>query len=124
MVRRLIPSLMLWGCLLGMTEPTLGCGPGTDCCPKGSASSCTEPSTVPAVAADGCCAAQPTLASAPWVVAQPRKSLDRAAGFPSLLSAPAAVPVARPVLQIAPFVLTDYRADFSLTYLHTARLRL
>jgi len=47
-----------------------------------------------------------------------------AAGFPSLLSAPAAVPVARPVLQIAPFVLTDYRADFSLTYLHTARLRL
>ena len=115
---------MLWGCLLGMIQPTLACGPSTDCCPKGSASSCIEPSTVPAVAADGCCAAQPTLASAPWVVAQPRKSLDRAAGFPSLLSAPAAVPVARPVLQIAPFVVTDYRADFSLTYLHTARLRL
>src|SRR5205814_7347150 len=61
-------------------QPTLGCGPGTGCCPKGSASSCTERSTLPAVAADGCCAAQPTLASAPWVVAQPRKSLDRAAG--------------------------------------------
>src|SRR5437879_11401794 len=104
---------MLWGCLLGMTEPTLGCGPGADCCPKGSASSCTEPSTVPAVAADGCCAAQPTLASAPWVVAQPRKSLDRAAGFSSLLSAPATVPVAPPGLQIAPFVPTGSRADFS-----------
>src|SRR5438067_12398541 len=118
MVRRLITTLMLWGCLLGMIQPTLGCGPGTDCCPKGSASSCIEPSTVPAVAADGCCAAQPTLASAPWVVAQPRKSLDRAAGFPSLLSETADVPVARPVLQFAHFVLTDYRADIYHPLLH------
>lgn len=124
MVRRLITTLMLWGCLLGMTQPTLVCGPGTDCCPKGSSSSCIEQSTVPAAAADGCCATRPALASSPWVVAQPRKSLDRAAGFPSLLTAPAAVPVVRSVLQVAPLVLTDYRGDFSLTYLHTARLRL
>src|SRR5438270_7163043 len=99
---------MLWGCLLGMIQPTLACGPSTDCCPKGSASSCTEPSTVTAVAADGCCAAQPTLASPPWVVAQPRKSLDRAAGFPSLLSPPAAAPVTRPLLQTTLAVLTHY----------------
>src|SRR5439155_23801425 len=110
--------------LLCMIQQTVCCGRGACRCPKESASSSMESSTVPGVAADGCCAEQPTVAWAPWVVSQPRKSLNRAAGFPSLLSAPAAVPVARPVLQIAPFVLTDYRADFSLTYLHTARLRL
>jgi hypothetical protein len=123
-VRRLITTLMLWGCLLGMIQPTLGCGPGTDCCPQESISGCTQQSTVPTVAADGCCATGPALASSAWVVAQPRKSLDRAAGCPSLLSAPAAVPVSRSVLQAAPLALTDYRGDFSLTYLHTARLRL
>ena len=119
MLRRLFTSLMLWGCLLGMVQPTLARGPCTDCCPG-----CTDQSTVPAVADDGCCAARPALPSSPSVVAQPRKALDRAAGSPSLLAALAAVPIARPVLQIAPVALTNYRGDFSLTYLHTARLRL
>jgi hypothetical protein len=124
LVRRLITTLMLWACLLGVIQPTLACGPGTDCCPKGSASTCAERTTAPAVAADSCCASRPALASYPSVVAQPRKSLDRAAGFPSLLTAPAAVPIARSVLQVAPLAHADYRGDFSLTYLHTARLRL
>lgn len=124
MVRRLFTTLMLWGCLLGMIQPTPACGPGTDCCPKGSASTCVEQTTLPAVADDSCCAAQPALASSPSVVAQPRKALDQAAGSPSFLTAPPAVPVSRSVLQVALLVLTAYRGDFSLTYLHTARLRL
>ena len=124
MVRRLFTTLMLWTCLLGMVQPTLACGLGTDCCPKGSASTYVEQATLQAVADDSCCAAQPALASSPSVVAQPRKALDRAAGSPSLLTAPAAVPASRSVPQAASLVLTDYRGDFSLTYLHTARLRL
>lgn len=124
MVRRLFTTLTLWTCLLGMIQPTLACGLGTDCCPKGSASTQIEQTTLQAAADDSCCAAQPALASSPSVVAQPRKALNWDAGSPSLLTAPIAITVARSVLHVASLVLTDYRGDFSLTYLHTARLRL
>jgi hypothetical protein len=123
-VRRLITSLMLSACLLGTVQPAFACGPATDCCPRGSASGCIEQITVPAVPADDCCAAQPTLAASSCVVAQPRKSFDQAVAPPALFGPPADVPVAQSVLQVAPLFLTDYRADASLTYLHTARLRL
>jgi hypothetical protein len=115
---------MLSVCLLGMIQPAFACGPGTDCCPRGSASGCIEQPTVPAVSADDCCAAQPNLAASSWVVAQPRKLSDGAVASPALFGPPADVPVAQSVLQVAPLFLTDYRADASLTYLHTARLRL
>lgn len=124
MVRRLFPTLMLWTCLLGMIQPALACGLGTDCCPKGSASTYVEQATLQAVADDNCCAAQPAFTSSPSFIAQPRKALDRTAGSPSLFTAPAAVAVSRSVLHVAALVLTDYRSDFSLIYLHTARLRL
>jgi hypothetical protein len=123
-VRRLITALMLSACLLGMIRPVLACGPGTDCCPSGSASGCIEQPTVPAVSADDCCAAQSTLAASSWVVAQPRKSSDQTVTPPALLGPPADVSVGQSVLRVAPLFLTDYRADASLTYLHTARLRL
>lgn len=124
MVRRLITSLMLSACLLGMIQPAFACGPGTDCCAKGSASGCIEQITVPAVSADDCCAAQPTLAASSWVVAQPRKSSAQAVTSPTLFGPPADVPVAQSALRVASLFLTEYRADASLTYLHTARLRL
>jgi hypothetical protein len=115
---------MLSVCLLGMIQPAFACGPGTDCCAKGSASGCVEEPTVRAVLADDCCAAQPTLAASSCVVAQPRRSSYHAVASPALFGPPAGVPVAQSVLQVAPLFLTDYRADASLTYLRTARLRL
>ena len=124
MVRRLFITLILWTCLLGMIQPTLACGLGTDCCPKGSASTHVQQATLSAVEDASCCTAQPALASSPLVVAQPRKALDRAAGSPSLFVAPATVPTSRSVPYVASIVLTDFRGDSSLTYLHTARLRL
>jgi hypothetical protein len=122
-VRRLITSLMLSACLLGTVQPAFACGPGTDCCPRGSASGCIEQIT-PAVSADDCCAAQPTLAASSRVVAQSRKSSDPAVASPALFGPPADVTVAQSVLQVPQLFLTDYRADASHTYLHTARLRL
>lgn len=124
MVRRLFTTLILSVCLLGVVQPTLACGPGTDCCPRGSASVCIEPPTVPRVSADDCCAAKPTLAASSWVVAQPRKSSDPTVASPALFGPPADVLAAQSALQVTPLFLTEYRADASLTYLHTARLRL
>ena len=120
MFRRLIISMTLVACLLGIVQPALAC----DCCPKGSAPGCIEQSAAWGINSNDCCAAAATLVSSPWVTAQTRHALDQATGSPGLFAAPANVPIAQQLLHRAPVRLGGYRNNESLTYLRTARLRL
>src|SRR5262245_19569113 len=83
--RRLIVSMTLVACLVGIVQPALAC----DCCPKGSAPGCVEQSAAGGITTEECCAAGATLASSPWITAQTRQAADQAAGSPALFAAPA-----------------------------------
>ena len=124
MIRRLITTLTLWTCLLGITQPTLACGPCSDCCPRGFPSDPFGQLAGQAAAANDCCAAKPTLAALPQAVAQPRKAADQGTGSPALAGAAANIRVAHTRFRPTLPALADYRSNESLTYLRTARLRL
>jgi hypothetical protein len=121
-VRRLVTVLMLWGCLLGIIQPAVACGPEIGCCPKGAP--CATQVTLPTAAGLDCCAAQAAVTASAPVVAQPHKSFELAAGSAGLPIAVTANPVLRPRASVPSPGFTNFRADFSLTYLYTARLRL
>jgi len=124
-MRRLITSLTVWICLLGMVQPAPACAPSADCCPKGSPAAGIEQATVPAaIALDNCCCARQASTSSPWVAAQPHKALDQGAGPPASMGASLDLLVAQLPTRAAPLLRTDYRRNESLTYLRTARLRL
>ncbi len=125
MVRRLITSLTVWICLLGLIQPALACASPADCCPKGSAGGIEQSSVPGANAVDGCCCVQQARASSPWVAAQPLKAPDHRASPPASPGVEFDVLVSqRAATQAALLVRADYRSNHSLTYLQTARLRL
>lgn len=121
LVRRLLASLTIWICLIGMVQPALACG--LDCCPKRSPAPYIQQTSSAAIA-DDCCCARSTAASSPWVAAQPRKAPDQVASSPVSFGCAADTLIAQRPIQSASVVLTDYRGNQSLTYLRTARLRL
>ena len=127
-VRRLIASLVLLACLLGIVQPALACANSaslTDCCPAGSPSGAgAQVRPGPAsIEAYGCCALRVT--DTPCVSAlRTRTAQGPASGSPVAAAALAVVPVAQYSAVPTPRALTAYRVDESQTYLRTARLRL
>ena len=129
MVRRLIASMVLVACFLGIVQPALAyanCASRTDCCPAGSPVGCAEQMGLasPCVQADSCCALR--AASTPSVSAvRPRTAQGHTSGPSPAIVLPTVVPVGRhlPELRMPAAQIPDH-VNESLTYLLTARLRL
>ena len=122
MVRRLIASMVLVACLLGIVQPALAytnCASRTDCCPAGSPAGCAEQMCLasPCVQAD---------ASTPSVSAvRPRTAPEYASGVSPAIALPTAAPIWQhlPEVRMRVAQIPDH-VNQSLTYLLTARLRL
>jgi hypothetical protein len=124
-VRRLIASMVLVACLLGIVQPALAytnCASRPDCCPAGCAEQLCLAS--PCVQAGSCCALR--AASTPSVSAvRPRTAQGHASGVSPAIALPAVAPIGQhpPELRTRPTQIPAH-ANQSLTYLRTARLRL
>jgi hypothetical protein len=128
-VRRLIASLVLVACLLGIVQPALACANNasrTDCCPAGASAGSGErmcPAS-PSIEAYGCCAL-PAAGTSSVAAVRARAPQGHASGSPVALDVPMGVPLGQhlsaPRTAAAPI---RYHANESLTYLLTARLRL
>ena len=128
MARRLIASLVLVACLLGIVQPALACANSTsrtDCCPAGLPAGAGEqmrPASA-SIEAYGCCALRAAISPSVAAV-RTRTAQGPASGSPVAAAALALVPVAQYSAVPTPLALTAYRVNESQTYLRTARLRL
>ena len=121
-VRRLIASIVLVACLLGIIQPALACVSVSDCCISDCDGQMSPGSG--RVRGDDCCATQAAAAARVSLAPQSRQTLDVAGGSPAFIASsvdlqpvpPRAAPVPRPA--------TGAATDQSLIYLRTARLRL
>ena len=128
-VRRLIASLVLVACLLGIVQPALACANSasrTDCCPAGSPAGAGERMRLASASIEAyrCCA--PGVTVTPSVSAvRTRTAQGHASGSPAVVALPTVAPVGQhlPALR-APAARVPDHVDESLTYLRTARLRL
>jgi hypothetical protein len=121
-VRRLIASIVLVACLLGIVQPAFACVSPSDCC----LSDCDGqlPPGSGRVGRDDCCAIRAAVAGWVSLAPQSRQTLDVGGGSPAFIALaadlqpepPCKTPVPRPAIGAA--------TDQSLTYLRTARLRL
>lgn len=131
MFRRLMSIVLLCASLLGLAQPLMACAADratTDCCTGGSTSGCTTDTAPMLVAAGGsCCAVTPAGATSSIVA--PSRSVDSplpVGGTPDSLCGARVTDSASPTA----FSLNLRAAEAArathatLTYLHTARLRL
>ena len=129
MIRRLIASLVLVACLLGIVQPALACANSasrTDCCPAGSPAGAGEqmrPASA-SIEAYGCCALRAAISPSVSAV-RARTAQGHASGSPAVVALPTVVPLGQhvPALRTPALRVPDH-LDGSLTYLRTARLRL
>jgi len=122
-VRRLIASMVLVACLLGIVQPALAY---TNCASRTCPAGCAEQLCLasPCVQAGSCCALRAT--STPSVSAvRPRTTQAHASGPSPASALPTGLPVGQhpPELRMPPAQIPVH-ANQSLTYLRTARLRL
>jgi len=121
-VRRLIASMVLVACLLGIVQPALAytnCASRTDCCPAGSPAGCAEQMCLasPCVQAD---ASMPSVSAV-----RPRTAPEHASRVSPAIAPPTVAPIGQhlPELRMPAAEIPDH-INRSLTYLLTARLRL
>jgi hypothetical protein len=128
-VRRLIASLVVLACLLGIVRPAIDCSncvSRTDCCPAGSATDCGAQirSASHCAQATHCCALRATVAPSLSLIGV-RVPQGHASGFPAATLLATMPTVGRPLLNLrTPVAFIPIHVDESLTYLRTARLRL
>ena len=129
MIRRLIASLVLVACLLGIVQPALACANSasrTDCCPAGSPAGAGEqmrPASA-SIEAYGCCALRAAISPSVSAV-RARTAQGHASGSPAVVALPTVVPLEQHVPALrTPVLRVPDHVDGSLTYLRTARLRL
>src|SRR6266513_66222 len=126
MARRLIASLVLVACLLGIVQPALACANSasrTDCCPAGSLAGAGEqmrPASA-SIEAYSCCALPEAISPSVSAV-RARTAQGPASGSPAAAALPALVPVAQHFAVPTPPASIAYRVNGSQTYLRTARL--
>jgi hypothetical protein len=118
--------LLLLACLLGILQPAFACAPMHECCPPAAHSGCGEAirQADAGLEAANCCATYAFVAYSGSIVAQPRYALDHIYNSPATLRIRPVLPVAMDGAVPTRLTLTAHRRDESLTYLHTARLRL
>ena len=117
---------LLLACLLGILQPAFACASIHDCCPPAAQSGCGEAirHADSALEAPDCCATHAFVAYSVSIIAQPRYALDHTYNSPATLPILTVLPVATDVVPPTRLTQTALRLDESLTYLHTARLRL
>jgi hypothetical protein len=125
MMRRLSAILAVWLSLLGVAMPALACSAGVAeaCCPVGKSLPCgngiglqfTAPFSV-------CCSAGPTSTSA--LAVKPNRDVDSSLKFTTATLSAVSNSNTTAAQQFFPYSLPVQRADASLTYLRTGRLRL
>ena len=121
-VRRLIASIVLVACLLGIVQPAFACVSPSNCC----LSDC-DGQMPPGSGWDGkddCCAIRAAVTASVSLAPQLRQKLDGAGGSPASITVAADPQPAPPRETPVPRPSTGAAIDQSLTYLHTARLRL
>src|SRR5579862_637950 len=127
MMCRLSAILAVWLSLLGVAMPALACSAGVAeaCCPVGKSLPCGNGIGLQATAPFSvCCSAGPTSASA--LAVKPNRDVDSSLKFttatlPAVSNSTADTTAAQ---QVFSYSLPGQRADASLTYLRTGRLRL
>src|SRR5215472_15425926 len=113
---------MLLACIFGVLEPALACVSSSDCCPAGCSGQ-TQPGSG-WVGIEACCAIQAPLGTSLSLAPQSRQAVNVAGSSPALIALAGPVRLV-PTHEIrATRAATTCSADHSLTYLHTARLRL
>jgi hypothetical protein len=120
--RRLIASIVLVACLLGIVQPAFACVSPSDCCLLDC-----DGQISPGSGWDGkddCCAIRAAVAAWVSLVPQPRQTLNGAGGSPAYIPLAADLQPAPPRETPVPRPATGIASDQSLTYLRTARLRL
>jgi hypothetical protein len=117
---------LLLACLLGILQPAFACASRHDCCPTTAPSGCSEAirHSGARLEAPDCCATAAFVAYSISIIAQPRYALDHAYNSPTTFPILTLLPVAADVVLPTRLAQTALRLDESLTYLHTARLRL
>jgi hypothetical protein len=124
-VRRLIASLVLAACLLGIVQPVLacaGCAPRTDC-PAGCTPGCGIPAS-PCAQAISCCEVGTAVAPSISAIAA-RTTQSHTPGSSVASSPPTDLRVAQSLQERrTPLALVPDPINESHTYLRTARLRL
>ncbi len=125
MVRRLIASMVLLACLLGIVQPALACA---DCasrtdCPAGSTAGCDLPAS-PCAQAISCCemgaAVAPSVSAIAARATQGHEPESSAASIP-----PTGLRVGHSLEELrTPLARIPDPTNQSQTYLRTARLRL
>ena len=128
MFRRLTASLVLLACLLGIVQPALACANAawrTDCCPGGSTGGTDQrmhpPS--PGMDAHSCCTLRAAVTPSPSTI-RGRTDQGQASAPPAAVDLPTMAPFGHLLALRAPVVQLPDHLNKSLTYLHTARLRL
>ena len=130
MVRRLFASWVVLGCLLGILQPAIACAAACasamDCCPARSPPGSGEQLHQPSLSAqaNSCCELRPAVTTSASAIGTRSDQ-----GHPSESSAAVALPVVvrlgRPPQELrTPAAQIPNHLNESLTYLHTARLRL
>ena len=121
-VRRLIASIVLVACLLGIVQPAFACVSPASCC----LSEC-DGQRSPAsgwVGTDACCAIGDAVVASVSLAPQSRQTIDVAGSSPAFIVLPADLQLVPPRETTVPRLATGAATDQSLTYLLTARLRL
>jgi hypothetical protein len=121
-VRRLIASIVLVACLLGIVQPAFACVSPPDCCLSDCAG--RMPPGSGWVGRDDCCAIRAAVAAWVSLAPQSRQPLDVAGGSPAFIALAADLQPVPPRETPVPRPATGAATDQSLTYLRTARLRL
>ena len=125
MVRRLIASMVLLACLLGIVQPALACA---DCasrtdCPAGSTPGCDLP-TSPCAQAISCCEMGAAVAPSVSAIAA-RATEGHELGSSAASIPPTGLRVAQSLQVLrTPLTRISDPTNQSQTYLRTARLRL
>jgi hypothetical protein len=126
--RRLIASMALLACLLGIVQPAIACAnctSRTDCCPFGSPAGCSEQMHLAShcAQASNCCALSAAIAPSASPIGSRTSHGDSTGSFATAL--PAVVRVGQQLAELRALqALTPDPINESLTYLRTARLRL
>lgn len=129
--RRWMAMLVLWAALFGLALPAAACTSALSahCCPSGSGQHCPGfPLYAKADSANTCCTVAPALSRIASTSAdRARHAVHAASGSLDPVALPAWTlldqalrPAAGPIRSLA----SSYWHDASLTYLHTARLRI
>jgi hypothetical protein len=126
MWRPFAQTLLVWLSLCGLVPAALACAQtmvNHDCCPPGQQMPCDDEQRQSTIEEAACCAT-PSLAPTVVSIAGAQEEIDVPVPVPIMASEVPTPAIAVRTCSRQPTGPPDFRPDFSLIYLTTARLRL